>query len=162
MKANLLIVCAGLAVLSSCGNQGKQPTIYVVVPASKMAAEFPTELARLVKQHGLEPHLGHATDDHGITLRVLEANGEWIRLWSQNVDLSGHESPLICGTYDEPHPDPGQYVVYASSELGPLNERGATKLISGLEEKLVADGYDVRRAPVLCSAFSKQEQPSRR
>src|SRR5260221_8721593 len=128
----LLTLCL---FLGSCAG-GKLVTWYVLVPPSKAAALFSQDLALLAKRHGLTPHLGSATDSKGHTLHVLEANGRGMRLWSQNVELSGEEDPKLCGSYGEPHPDEGQYVVSIGPELSFMNSANAAEVASQLRLEL--------------------------
>lgn len=146
------ILC--LAALCSCVG-GKQTAMYALIPSSKVAARFNQDLALLAKRHGLKPRLGRATDDQGHTLYVLEANGRSMRLWSQNVDLSGHEDPTQCGSYIEVHPDPGQYIVYIEPTLPFMNNADALDVASQIRQELSSLGYEMRSEQVLCSSLSK-------
>lgn len=80
--------------------------VYVVVPSGK-ASLFTEDLASLVKKRGMTPHVGEATDDKGYSIHVLDAASPSVRLWSQNMPLSGAEDSELCGVYSEPHSDPG-------------------------------------------------------
>lgn len=142
-----------LAVLNSCTGS-RQVTMYAVIPSSKAAARFNQDLALLAKRHGLIPRIGRATDDRGHSLYVLEANGRWMRLWSQNVELSGHENPTQCGRYIEAHPDPGQYIVYIEPTLPFMNNTGVAEVASQLGRELSVLGYETQAEPVLCSPLS--------
>jgi hypothetical protein len=81
------------------------------VATSESAGHYIRDVASLVRRHGLTPNIGSTTDDKGHTLRVLEAKGRWLRLWSQNMPLSGNEDPAACGKPAEAHPDPGQFII---------------------------------------------------
>lgn len=71
--------------IGGCQRDDEQTSMYALVPSSKSTSRFDQDLAALAKQHGLTPRLGHATDDKGHTLNVVEAKGRWIRLWAQNA-----------------------------------------------------------------------------
>jgi hypothetical protein len=130
-------------------------TLYALVPSSKMASRFNQDLALITKRHGLTPHLGQATDDQGHTLYVLEANGHWMRVWSQNVDLTGHENAATCGIYFEAHPDPGQYTVYLQTTFSFGDSREVSDVGSQIGHELAEAGYVISSKPVLCSSLSK-------
>ena len=62
---------------------------FYVVASQANASSFTNNLASLARRHGLTASAGQATDDKGHTLYVVEAKGRRIRLWSQNMPLSG-------------------------------------------------------------------------
>lgn len=157
----LLLLC--IPALAACGNSKDVATIYVLTPPQE-ASRLTEELAVITRRHGLNPNLGHATDDKGHTLHVIEASGHWLYLWGQNMPLSGSEDPILCGHYSEGHPDPGQYIVtvdhglvriglnHVLAVVAPGKPRA---LMSEISKELSADGYTVRSRPVLCSPLSK-------
>ena len=135
----------------------------MLAPLNK-AATFTNDLATIAKQHGLSPNLGHSTDDKGHIYYVLEANGNWMRIWSTNMPLSGNENPVVCGHYTQSHPDPGQYVITIDHGLGWLGLNHVLGMISSSKPKelmsevsgeLRASGYSVKSDPAMCSSLSK-------
>lgn len=128
----------------------------MIVPAGG-TSPFTTELASLVKKYGMTPNLGHATDDKGYRVDVLDAEGSGVRLRSENVLLSGHEDPILCGNYTEPHSDPGQYFISVSPATQTAEPREAREVLRKVAEDLKKAGYDVRSKPLTCSAQSKLE-----
>ena len=62
--------------------------VYVLVPPPK-SVSFATDLASVVRKHGMPPNVGRATDDKGEVLTVLDAESDGLRFRSQNVLLSG-------------------------------------------------------------------------
>jgi hypothetical protein len=158
-----LLLCG--PVLASCGNSKDAATIYVLAPPQR-ASQFTQDLAIIAKRHGLNPNLGQATDDRGHILRVIEAQGRGVRLWAQNMPLSGQENPTLCGSYTEGHPDPGQYIVtidhvlpvIAIKQVLPtIAEDEPRELILEISNELRASSYDVRSSPVVCSSLSKED-----
>ena len=149
-----MAIVSSLAFMAACG-RGEQATMYALIPPSKNGDHFNQDLARLVKRQGLKPDLDHATDDRGRTLFVLQATGRSVRLWSQNVVLSGHEAPELCGKFDEAHPDPGQYIIYVQPTFPMWNSRDAEEIASQLRIELNEIGYTIRSAEVTCSSLSK-------
>ncbi len=125
-----------------------------MVPA-RATSPFTTELALLVKKYGMTPNLGHATDDKGYRVDVLDAEGSGVRLRSENVLLSGHEDPDLCGSYTEPHSDPGQYFISVSPDKETKGPRAAREMLVKVTKDLKAAGYDVRSEPMTCSPQSK-------
>jgi hypothetical protein len=147
------LVPAALALVG-CGDDSAAPTIYVLTPPAK-ADIFTQDLGVIVKRYGLEPNPGHATDDKGHTLWVLEARGKGVRLWSQNEPMSGDEDPAICGKYTEGHPDPGQYVISINKVFAWGAHDPPSLLLSKISKDLTRMGYDVRTHAVDCSPVSK-------
>jgi hypothetical protein len=137
-------------------------TLYAVVPPTRGGETFNRDLAALARREGLTPQLGHATDDQGQTLYVLEANGAGTRLWSQNVYLTGEEDPVACGRYSEAHPDPGQFV-FTVSPLPLFGDAAkARKVFSRIGSALSALGYEIRETEVSpCSSLSRLDRNPR-
>lgn len=129
--------------------------VYVLVPSPK-AASFTTELASIAKKHGMHSVVGQATDDKGDVLQVLDAERDGLRLRSENVLLSGQEDPLQCGVHTEPHSDAGQFFISISASGDETARQAAQRLLLNVGEDLKASGYDVRAAPVICSASTKR------
>ena len=143
------------AQLGACDNaSGSNPTIYAVMTPAQ-SGTFLEDLASLSKAHGLAPNAGSATSDRGITLRVLEARGNFLRLWAQNMPLSGTECPDSSG---EATVDPGQFIITISPVMSlPVRERAQT-LSLALASELRAKGYRVLTHPAKpCSAVYLSE-----
>jgi hypothetical protein len=141
-------------ILASCGYSGDAATIYVLTPPDR-ASRFTEDLAAIAQRHGLAPNPGRATDDKGHEVYVLEAKNTWVRLWGENVPLSGREDPARCGEYDEPHSDPGQYVVTLDRRFPLIAKKEPRRLIDAIGNELKASGYDIRHSPEVCSSLSK-------
>jgi hypothetical protein len=147
--------------MTGCGSRSSVPgpvagEVYVVLPAEK-AAPFITYLASLVRKYRMNPNPGQATDDKGYSVYVLDATSQSVRLWSENVPLSGHEDPKLCGVYTEAHSDPGQYFIAVSPSTQMADPRDSRELLARIVKDLKIDGYDVRLKPVICSPLSKME-----
>lgn len=149
MRGSILTVAASVLVVS-CGQSGANMDMYAVA-SSQNAVHFISDLASLAQKHGLKPSVGAATDDKGHTLHVLEAKGRWMRLWSQNMPLSGQE----CGKSEESHSDPGQYIVSIKPSLPILDNRSSTEVAGQLRQELRQLGYEVLDKPLLCSPLAK-------
>jgi hypothetical protein len=156
MKRIVVMVMAALlgCVLAACGYSPHVTEIYVITPPQK-ASEFIKDLAAVMQRHGFVPNPGQATDDKGHTLYVLEAKSRWLRLWGENLPLSGLESAAECGEYNEGHPDPGQYVVSLDRRFPMIAEDEPRRLLPLIGNELRALGYEVRQEPVVCSSLSK-------
>ena len=147
-----------VAVLLSTALQGCQendPALerYARANSAPEAERFIEELASVSKDNALTPSIGRATDDRGHTLRVIEAKGRGVRLWSQNMPLSGQENPATCGKSFEGHPDPGQFVISVQpSFLG--RKSTASAVLSEIEARLRQEGYEVGDTPTLCSSLA--------
>lgn len=145
-------------LLSGCGYSEDVSTIYVLTPASK-TSQFSEDLGKIAARHGLELNFGRAVSNQVPTSYVLEATGEFLRLWSTNMPLD----PSACGHHEY---DPGQYVVTLDHNLMTgrliriLPEEWRKKpheLLSAMGKELKQVGYDVRLEAVKCSP-ALQEQ----
>lgn len=150
-SSTVLLLCF---LASSCGSEQSRVTMYVLVaPAS--ASRFIDDLASFSRAHSLNPSAGRAIDDRGHTLRVIEARGRGIRLWGQNLPLSGHEDPVMCGRHTEAYPDPGQFILIVEPRLSLLSGGTSGELAAQLHQDLSRRGYEVLRKPATCSSFAK-------
>lgn len=156
MKQIVAIVMIALLAFAfaACGYSRHVAKMYVITPPEK-ASEFTKDLAIVGQRHGLAPNPGQATDDKGHTLYVLEAKSRWLRLWSQNLSLSGLENAAECGEYSEGHPDPGQYVIWLDRRFPMIAEDEPHRLLTLIGDELRAYGYEVRQEPMVCSSLSK-------
>ncbi len=145
----IILVLSGF-FLTSCEINKNRMDFYVVLSSSNVS-RFTQDLASLATKYGLTPKLGQATDDQGHTLHVVEAKDRWMRLWSQNLPLSGHENPDLCGKYTEAHPDAGQYIVTVTSRFPFVSETRIRTLTAQLKNELSEIGYDVREGSIICS-----------
>jgi hypothetical protein len=127
--------------------------MYVLVTPAKHS--FVSDFASIVRAHGLDPSIGQATDDRGHTLNVVEAKGQRMRVWSQNMPLSGQEDSTSCGRHTEAYPDPGQYIVRVRPAWWILGEAAAVELSAQLRQELSKIGYEVRDKPATCSPWAK-------
>lgn len=151
---SLLTLC-----LSACGAGPAEPDdvigkVYVITPREN-SEEFIPYLASMVKGYGMVPNMGSAMDDKGNSLHVLDATNSSTRLRSENVLLSGHENPVQCGVYNEPHSDPGQYFISVSPSTKRTDPQESHEILKKIVEDLKVDGYTVRKRSVICSEKSK-------
>ncbi len=72
------------------------------------------------------------------------------------MPLSGQEDPTKCGRYDEPHSDPGQYMISVSPSTPMSDPRDSSVLLAKIVKDLKADGYDVRQNSIICSEQSRK------
>jgi len=148
--ATLLLLSS---LMTSCGLQGAQVSMYVLA-TSATAASFMGDLASLARRHGLNPSIGRATDDKGHTLHAFEAKGRGMRVWSQNMPLSGSEDAAMCGRHTEAYPDPGQFIIIVGPRL-PFRGGASMELAAQLRQELAQLGYEVLEKPATCSSLAK-------
>ena len=146
----LRIILLSALFLGSCGKSNASMTFYAVFSPTNVS-RFTQDLASLATKHGLIPQIGQATDDRGHTLHIVEAKGRSIRLWSQNLPLSGRENPDLCGNHIEAHPDPGQFIVTITTQVPFVNKDSAAELAVELQHELSELGYEIQQSPVACS-----------
>ena len=148
----LLIGCS--AMISACGSSDAKSTMYVLLSAES-APQFVNDLVSSAKELGLTANVGHATDDRGHVLTVIEAKNWKLRLWSENVLLSSHEDTEVCGTHVEAYSDPGQFIIYIKPRWPLQGDATSVELLAQFRLKLSKRGYDVRDTPAQCSALAK-------
>ena len=139
---------------TACDAEVKKMEFYVVM-IEEMGAQFTADVAELAEQAGMRAAVARVTDDTGHTRHIVDARKRWIWLSGGNMPLSGREDPELCGTYDEPHPDPGQFYVAVESIIPFLDDRRVAEITKELKDGLSKLGYEVREEPVLCSSLSK-------
>ncbi len=146
------LACA--SVVAACGRP--VDNTYVVLPADRPDGQFGRDLVAIAKRNALNPREGRSVDNRlGHSLHVVEFYTDWMHFWSQNVELSGDEDPAQCGSYTEPHPDPGQYEMSVQPIAPWVSRKREDELMASLRRDLLSMGYDVRTLPLPCSALSK-------
>ena len=137
-------------LISGCSTPNDaDATIYVILDSTH-SETFLNDLSILSRAQGMTPVTGSATPDAGPTLHVLEARGNMLRLWAQNIPLSAGE----CGsTSVEATVDPYQFFVSVTPILSlPLQGR-AEKAAATLAAALVTKKYRViTHGPSPCSS----------
>jgi hypothetical protein len=155
MKVTILFLL-GLAALTSCSG-GNATFIFYVVTKPAETERFMEEVEALAKEDDLETATSQTQFNNAGVLRVLEGRGHGLKLWVQSAPLSGHEDPILCGVYHEPHPDPAQFVVFTvPGFFGSTAE--ATKLGERVFSQLRSAGFDVRREPPICGAAALHDR----
>jgi hypothetical protein len=144
----LLLVLMGAAALSSCSSGGASFEFFVVIKPND-TEDFVRTVQSIATQNGLETAVGRTVADTGKALTVVEGRGSGLKLWVQNVSLSGKEDPKVCSAHFEPYPDPAQFMVFTEPRLfGSKAE--AIKLGERVFSHLQKLGFDVRRKPAIC------------
>lgn len=151
----IALIC--LCLLVSCNQSKGQVEFYVLIAPEKVD-RYLSDLASIAQKNDLSADSGRATDDRGNVMHVLEAKGQGIRLWSQNLPLSGKEDPSQCGYYSEPHPDPGQFIISVGARHPFVATKLVTQLATRIEKRLMEFDYDVRATPAVCSAYSRNSE----
>jgi hypothetical protein len=104
---------------------------------------FLDDLESIAKSRGLESARASATPDDGRTTYVFEARGRAMRIYAQNVLLSGNE----CVDFPGVGSDPGQFVINVLPAIWlPLRDR-ATTLFESIREDLSHKGYRLSARP---------------
>ena len=152
LGATISILC--LWFVGACASQDDAITIYALVTTTN-EPNFLKDMSTLARKHGLTPNVGRSTDDRGHTVNVVVANGRGVKLWGQNMPLSGHEDRTLCGSHGEPYPDPGQFVIYIKPATVFSGNAAAIELAAQLRQEFSQLGYDVRETPARCSALAK-------
>jgi hypothetical protein len=145
----LVALCLVAAV--SCARGGAAFVFYVVIKPEQ-TAEFIGAVTAIAKEDGLETAVGQTTSDTGSVLRFAEGRGHGLKLWAQNMMMSGHEDPKLCGVYDEPHPDPRQFLVFTEPRLFETSRRSAEELGKKVFAQLQSMGFEPRQKAAPCGA----------
>jgi hypothetical protein len=104
---------------------------------------FLNDLGSIAKSHGLESARASATPDDGRTTYVFEARGRALRIYAQNVLLSGNE----CVDFPRVGSDPGQFSINVLPAIWlPLRDR-ATTLFEIIRKDLSHKGYRLSARP---------------
>ncbi len=141
--------------ITACAEEASKMKFYVLVSEEK-TTQFTQDVASLAKQIGFRSAVGQVSYGKGGTLYAVDAKKGWIWIAGGNVSLSGREDPAICGIYDEPHPDPGQFYVAIESLIPYVSRRRVSEITIKLKHELSELGYDVRDTPIMCSPLSKR------
>jgi hypothetical protein len=146
----LILVLLGVVALTSCTGTVVTFKFYVAIKPDE-TARFIGAVTALAKENGLETASNQVVADTGYASTALEGRGHGLKLWVQNVPMSGGEDPKLCGVHSEPYPDPAQFVV--STEPRFFGSRAAaTTLGERIFSQLQKSGFDVRREPAICGA----------
>ncbi len=145
----LVVILLGVLSLTSCSASDGIAFEFYVGLAPERTSEFIGVVRAIAKEDGFETAVGQARSDTGSVLTVLEGRGHGVKLWVQNVPLSGEEDKGLCG--DQPHPDPGQFMVSTEPRFfgskAEARELGKRVLL-----QVRKSGFDVRQKPVVCGA----------
>jgi hypothetical protein len=126
-------------------------TAYVTIdPAA--TEQYLKDLAEIAGVNDLDSRSSSATPDNGPTLYVFEARGRALRIWSQNMLLSGHE----CPGFPNAGNDPGQFRVVVTPAMWFRAWGRAHELFGKVKAGLVSKGYVVTVAP---SAPCAEDRP---
>ena len=104
---------------------------------------FLTDLSDIASAHKLDPWIGSATPGVGARLFVFEAKGRALRIWAQNVLLSGNE----CAEFPEVGKDPGQFMVTIHPAMWWRDWKRALELSAEIFRELNELGYRVLSKP---------------
>lgn len=149
MKVAILVLLC-VSVLVSCVPGGAAFEFYVVIKPGD-TAKFIGAVTSIAKENGLETAASQTRFDTGELLRVVEGRGPGLKLWVQNVVLSGNADPRLCGEHHMAYPDPAQFVVFTEPRL--LGFRSASiELGEKVFSRIRGLGFNVLRKPVICGA----------
>jgi hypothetical protein len=152
----LILILIGVVALPSCSSGGVAVEFYVVIKPDE-TERFLEAVRVIAKENGLDTSAGQAVADTGKVLRVVEGNAHGVRLWVQNISLSGKENPKLCGAHFEPYPDPSQFMVFTEPRFFG-SKAGASELGERVRSQLQKSGFDVRREPVVCGLAAIQDR----
>jgi hypothetical protein len=129
--------------LSGC-SMADDPAATAYVTIDPAATDlYLKDLAEIARMHDLDPTSWSATPDNGPTRFVFEARGRALRIWSQNMLLSGHECPEVPNVSN----DPGQFRVVVTPAMWLRAWGRAHELFGKVKAGLVSKGYVVTVSP---------------
>lgn len=158
MKVLTLLVASvvSVAAMTSCSQAGVTFKFYVVIKPEE-TEKFIDVVKEIAKENGMEAAAAKVVSDTGKVLNVVEARGHGVKLWAENIALSGKESPNICGSHFEPYPDPAQFMIFTEPRF--FGSKAAAKELGGrVLSQFQKLGFDVRQAPVVCGAAALHER----
>lgn len=138
-----------ILLLVGCVPREGGERFYVLVKPDE-TQQFLSSVALMAKDLGLNASVGHAAKDNGEQLHVLEATNRQVRLWLQNVLLTGNEDPSLCGVHSGTHSDPAQFVIYTRPTWLALDSKIATVVAADVFARLKSRGYVVSKDQALC------------
>jgi hypothetical protein len=104
---------------------------------------FLSDFSSIARKHGLDSAQATITPEDGRATHVFEARGRAMRIYSQNVLLSGEE----CADFPGVGSDPGQFVFNVLPAVWlPLRGR-ATSLFKVISQDLSSKGYRIAPQP---------------
>lgn len=139
-------------VVISC-DQGKPSMDMYVLVEPRHSERFMKVLAEVTRSQGLSPWSGHATDDRGRILHVLEAKRRFVRVWAQNMPMNALEDPR-CSPLGDAEIDPGQFMISVESTFPFLGSARARSTFPKLRKALANRGYKVLGEPLACSLLA--------
>lgn len=138
-----------ILLLVACVPREGGDRFYVIVKPNE-TQQFLSSVTLIAKDLGLNANVGHAAKDNGEQLHVLEATNRRVRLWLQNVLLTGNEDPSACGEHNGTHSDPAQFVIYTRPTWLALDSKVATVVAADVRARLKSLGYAVSKDQALC------------
>jgi hypothetical protein len=145
--ATLLALTVQLIV--ACTPRPVAGRFYVVIEPTE-TGRFLDAVVSMTKDMGLRSTVSDAARGSGNPLNVIVATNRSVRLYGQNVPLSGNEDPSLCGTHRGPHSDPAQFVIRVNQKWGALNSEAAENVTRDIFAKLELFGYAVSEDPAIC------------
>jgi hypothetical protein len=134
---------AGPVIVSSCSvADNPAATAYITIDPAQ-TARYMKDLADIARAQDLGSWSSSETRDDGPALFVFEAKGRALRIWSQNVLLSGHECPKFPNAGN----DPGQFKIVVTPSMWFRTWDRAHELFGKVRDSLVAKGYPVTSVP---------------
>lgn|SRR6185503_12296387 len=143
--------------LAACVPREGGDRFYVVIKPEE-TEPFLNSVVSMAKDMGLTADVGHAVNDDGAQLQVIEATNRQTRLWVQNVLLSGSEDPSVCGSHDGTYSDPAQFVLYTKPTWLAWDSKISTAVAGEMFARLKLLGYAVRKDQALCGLADLTEQ----
>ena len=142
------VVAAVPLVLSGCSVPFDERARAYVVMEPSSAQTFLDDFSEVARARGLDPEYGRADRGDGRTLHVIEATGQALVVWVQNMPLSSRQCPEWAGI------DAGQFSINVRPAMWfPFPGERATSLSRLLTGDLRGKGYRVTSDPVVpCSS----------
>ena len=135
------------------GPDDPNTSMYVQVPRKEITGTFNDTLSTILRKQGFQPSSNSITspDDSRNPTYVLQAQGAFIRVWSQTLPLSRDEA-VNCGYTLSNESfganDQRQYLVAVTSI--PFFSGRAQNTVTELRDELLRDGYGVSSKPLPC------------
>jgi hypothetical protein len=152
--AALLVLTVQLIV--ACTPRPVAGQFYVVIEPTE-TGRFLDAVVSMTNDMGLSSTVSYVARGGGNSLNVIVATSWSVRLFGQNLPLSGNEDPSLCGTHGGPHNDPAQFVIRVNQKWASLNSEAAVTVINDLSAGLEMRGYAVSDEPAICGLAALAE-----
>ncbi len=140
MSASRSVVLISLIALQTSCVERSPPWVAYVCTGARQAPDFMPELDSILKDNGFEPSRGRAVDGRGRTTFVLEAEKDFVRVWSQNALIERPKAMPELESDRDPGSYPDRYYLSAQAQIPSARSR-ARETLEAIRQALARRGF---------------------